>query len=180
MEKINELDKKIDLILTVGQILNENGATNDKIVRVLNRIAIFMKIPRENLSLHITKQIIFLEIFDGEKSFVSFRKCKKSAIDFEIIYSITKISWQILKKSLTLDELKKIFEDLSSKQKIYSHWQIIFAVGIACGGFCCLFGGNFFEIICTSISAMAGKFAQIKLLRHKVNEFLAIEFAACR
>ena len=73
LEKITELDKKIDLILTAGQILNENGATNDKIIRVLNRIAIFMKIPSENISLHITKQIIFLEIFDGEKSVVSFR-----------------------------------------------------------------------------------------------------------
>ncbi|MBR5912868.1 MAG: threonine/serine exporter family protein [Selenomonadaceae bacterium] len=178
MEKITELDKKMELILTAGQILNENGATNDKIIRVLNRIAMFMKIPTENISLHITKQIIFLEVFDGEKSVVSFRKCNKMAIDFEVISSITKISWQILKESVTLDGLKKIFGDINSKPKNYSHWQIIFAVGIACGGFCCLFGGNFIEIICTIISAMAGKFCQIKLLNHKVNEFLAIEIAA--
>ena len=178
MEKITELDKKIDLILTAGQILNENGATNDKIIRVLNRIAIFMKIPIENISLHIIRQIIFLEIFDGEKKVVSFRKCNKTAVDFNIIYSITKISWQILKKSVSLDELKKFFDDINSKPKIYSHLQIILAVGIACGGFCCLFGGNFLEIICTSISAMAGKFFQIKLLKYKMNEFLAIDLAA--
>lgn len=178
MEKITELDKKMELILTAGQILNENGATSDKIIRVLNRIAIFMKIPTENISLHIMKQIIFLEIFDGEKSVVSFRKCKKMGIDFDVIYSITKISWQILKESVNLNELKKFFDDINSKQKNYSHWQIILAVGIACGGFCCLFGGNFTEIIFTAISAMAGKFAQIKLLKRKVNEFLAIEMAA--
>jgi len=100
------------------------------------------------------------------------------AIDFFAIYSITKISWQILKESITFDELKNFFEEINSKPKIYSHWQIIFAVGIACGGFCCLFGGNFLEIICTALAAMAGKFFQIKLLKHKVNEFLAIEFAA--
>ena len=178
LEKITEPDKKIDLILTAGQILNENGATNDKIIRVLNRIAIFMKIPQKNISLHITKQIIFLEIFDGEKSVVSFRKCNKMAVDFFVIYSITKISWQILKNSFTFDELKKFFENISAKPKIYSHWQIILAVGIACGGFCCLFGGNCTEIICTVLAAMAGKFTQVKLLKHKVNEFLAIEFAA--
>jgi len=178
LEKITELDKKMELLLTAGQILNENGATNDKIIRVLNRIAIFMKIPKENISLNITKQIIFLEIFDGEKSVVSFRKCNKMAVDFYLIYSITKISWQILKKSLTLDELKKFFDDMNAKPKIYPHWQIILAVGIACGGFCCLFGGNFTEIICTAFAAMVGKFTQIKLLKHKVNEFLAIDFAA--
>lgn len=74
--------------------------------------------------------------------------------------------------------MKKFFEEINSRPKIYSHWQIILAVGIACGGFCCLFGGNFFEIICTVISTMAGKFAQIKLLKYKVNEFLAIDLAA--
>lgn len=45
LEKIYELDKKIDLILSAGKLLIENGATNDKTIRVLNRIAIFMKIP---------------------------------------------------------------------------------------------------------------------------------------
>ena len=178
MEKITELDKKMDLILSAGKILIENGATNDKTIRVLNRIAIFMKIPTENVNLHILRQIIFLEIFDGEKNILSFRKCNKTAVDFNIIYLITKISWQILKKSVSLDELKKILEEIESRPKIYSHWQIILAVGIACGGFCCLFGGNFFEIICTAISTMAGKFTQIKLLKYKVNEFLAITFAA--
>lgn len=178
MKKIAEIDKKIDLILTAGQLLIENGATNDKTIRVLSRIAIFMKIPKENISLHIMRQIIFLEIFDGEKNLLSFRKCTKTAVDFFVIYSLTEISWKILKESVSLDELKNFFEELNSKPKIYSHWQIILAVGIACGGFCCLFGGNFLEIICTAFSTMAGKFAQIKLLKHKVNEFLAISFAA--
>ncbi len=95
MENITQLDKKIDLILSAGKLLIENGATNDKTIRVLNRIAIFMKIPAENVSLHILRQIIFLEIFDGEKNVLSFRKCNKTAVDFNVIYSMTKISWQI-------------------------------------------------------------------------------------
>ena len=86
MKKIAEIDKKIDLILTAGQLLIENGATNDKTIRVLSRIAIFMKIPKENISLHIMRQIIFLEIFDGEKNLLSFRKCTKTAVDFFVIY----------------------------------------------------------------------------------------------
>ena len=59
LEKITEIEKKMELILTVGQILNENGAMHNKIIRVLNRIAIFMKIPTENIRLNITKQSIF-------------------------------------------------------------------------------------------------------------------------
>lgn len=177
-DKDSNLNQKMELILTAGQLLTENGASNDKTIRVLNRVATFMEIPKENVSLYIMRQIIFLEIFDGEKKVVSFRKCNKTAVDFYVIYSLTKISWQILRESVSLNELKKFLDEIAAQPKIYPHWQIILAVGIACGGFCCLFGGDFIEIICTAISAMAGKFAQIKLLKHKVNEFLAINLAA--
>lgn len=177
-EKITDINKKMELILTVSQLLIENGASNDKVIRVINRIAIFMKIPKENFELQIMKQIIFLEVFDGEKSVFAFRKCNKTAVDFYMIYSLTKISWQILKESITLEELKKILEYISAKPKIYSHLKIILAVGCACGGFCCLFGGNIYEIICTVVCAMTGKFCQIELLKHKVNEYFAITFAS--
>ena len=178
MQKDSNLDQKIELLLTAGQLLTENGATNDKTIRVLNRIAAFMEIPEKNVRLQIMHQHIFLEIFDGEKSVFAFRKCPKIGVDFQIIYSITKISWQIFKKSVTLEELKKILEDIAAQPKIYSHGKIIFAVGCACGGFCCLFGGTVFEIFYTAICAMIGKFFQIKLLEYKVNEFLSIAFAA--
>lgn len=178
LEKTAELNEKTELLLNVGKILIENGATNDKTIRILNRFADFMKISEKNLSIQINQQIIFLKLFDGEKNILSFTKCNKTAVDFCIIDSITKISRQIKKNSLSLTDLKNFLRDIEEKPKIYSHWQIIFAVGLACGGFCCLFGGDFLEIICTIISAMAGKFAQIKLSQKKVNEFLTITFAA--
>ena len=114
MQKDSNLDQKIELLLTAGQLLTENGATNDKTIRVLNRIAAFMEIPEKNVRLQIMHQHIFLEIFDGEKSVFAFRKCPKTGVDFQIIYSITKMSCQIFKKSVTLDELKKFLEDIAS------------------------------------------------------------------
>jgi uncharacterized membrane protein YjjP (DUF1212 family) len=177
-KKITDINTKMELILTFGQLLIENGSSNDKVIRVINRIARFMKIPKENFELQIMKQIIFLEVFDGEKYLFAFRKCRKTVVDFYIIYSLTKISWQLLKESVTLEELKSILEYISAKPKIYSQWKIILAVGCACGAFCCLFGGDIYEMIGTAFCAMSGKFIQIKLLKHKVNEYFSIMFAA--
>ena len=47
LEKINELDEKIELLLNIGRILIENGAMNDKTIRILNRFADFMKISEK-------------------------------------------------------------------------------------------------------------------------------------
>ena len=173
----NAIEKKIELILTVGQVLVESGAANDKITRVIERVATFMDIPEKDYSLHIMKQIIFLEVTHDKKILCSFRKCG-TGIDFEKIYAITKLTWQILKESVSLKEFESKLKKIATQPKNYSHGQIIFAVGAACGGFCYLFGGNIFEAMYTALCAMAGKFCQITLLGRKVNEFISIAFAA--
>ena len=53
LQEDSTFNQKMELLLTAGQLLKENGATNDKTIRILNRIAIFMKIPKENISLHM-------------------------------------------------------------------------------------------------------------------------------
>ena len=53
MQKDSNINQKIELLLTAGQLLTENGATNDKTTRVLNRIAAFMEIP-ENLRSYVS------------------------------------------------------------------------------------------------------------------------------
>ena len=72
-----DLKQKMEIILNVGKILAENGATTDRIIRNSKRLAAFMKIPEENFNLQVTPSAIFLNIFDGEKSNISFKNKNK-------------------------------------------------------------------------------------------------------
>ena len=47
-----DIKKKMALILSVGQILAENGAATDKIISNTKRVATLMKIPEENFNIY--------------------------------------------------------------------------------------------------------------------------------
>lgn len=63
-------------------------------------------------------------------------------------------------------------------RKIYTQLLTYLAPGIACGGFCILFGGDFLAAIYAAICAAIGKFLQIKFLKFGINPFVTLACAA--
>ena len=52
-EAFAEIGQKAELLLSVGQLLMENGADTGQIVRDMKRVAAYMGIPAEKFHLHI-------------------------------------------------------------------------------------------------------------------------------
>ena len=173
-----DINQKMELILTVGQILAENGATTDRIIRNSQRVAAFMQIPEENFHLQVMPSILFLHVYDGEKTHFSFRSCEKHGVDMNIIATISQFSWHALKKKYSAEKFQEILNGIIERKKIYTQLLTYLAPGIACGAFCILFGGDFLAAIYTAICAAIGKFLQIKLLKFGINSFVTITFAA--
>ena len=173
-----DLKEKMEFILTVGQILAENGATTDRIIRNSKRLAAFMKIPEENFNLQVTPSAIFLNIFDGEKSNISFRNCTKHAVDLNLITSISNFTWNALKENYSPEKFQEVLNSIINRKKNYSQIQNILATGIFCGGFCFLFGGDIFAAFYAAICAALAKFFQLKFLKLGVNHFITIAIAA--
>ena len=177
MHNLN-LKQKMEIILTVGKILAENGATTDRIIRNSKRLAAFMKIPEENFNLQITPSAIFFNIFDGEKSNISFKNCEKHAIDMNLITSISNFTWNALKENYSQKQFQESLNEIINRKKNYSQTQNILATGIFCGGFCFLFGGDIFSAFYAAICSSFAKFFQLKLLKFGVNNFITIAIAA--
>ena len=173
-----DLKQKMEIILTVSKILAENGATTDRIIRNAKRLAAFMKIPEENFNLQVTPSAIFLNIFDDEKSNISFKNCEKHAIDLNLITSISNFTWNALKENYSPEKFQEILNEIINRKKNYSQTQNILATGIFCGGFCFLFGGDIFAAIYAAICSALAKFFQLKFLKLGVNNFVAISIAA--
>ena len=173
-----DLKQKMEIILNVGKILAENGATTDRIIRNSKRLAAFMKIPEENFNLHVTPSAIFLNIFDGEKSNSSFKNLEKHAVDLDLITAISNFTWNALKENYLQEQFQEILNEIINRKKNYSQTQNILATGIFCGGFCFLFGGDIFAAFYAAICAASAKFFQLKFLKLGVNHFITIAIAA--
>lgn len=172
------INQKMELILTFGQILAENGATTDKIIRNSQRIATLFNIPEKNFHMQVMPSILFLNISDGVQSHTEFRNCTKHAINMDIVISISHFTWRALKENYSLYKVRESLENIIAKKKNYSAAQTILATGAACGGFCFLFGGDILAVFYTMICAMLGKTLQLKLLKFGINEFFVITSVA--
>lgn len=173
-----EISKKIELILTAGQLLVEHGASTAQVIRDMKRAAAFMGIPENKFNLHIMYTTLLLNISDGLQSYTSFRKCLKHGVDMRIISAVSKLTWRALREHYTLEEFEGNLREISTRPRYYVLWQNLLATGATCGAFCVLFGCDFTAAIYTGICAMIGKFVQIKFIHAGINEYVAIAAAA--
>ena len=177
-EAFAEIGQKAELILTVGQLLMENGADTAQIVRDMKRVAAYMGIPAEKFHLHIMYTTLMLNISDEHHSHTSFRKCPKHAVNMKIISAVSKLTWRAMRDHYTLDEFKGELEAVGKRPR-YPHWLSICAAGTGCGAFCTLFGCDFNAAIYTAIAAIIGKIVQMQCAeRFGINPYVSMTFAA--
>ena len=177
-ETFAEIGPKVELILSVGQLLLENGATADRVVRDTKRVAAFMGIPAEKFHLHIMYTTLMLNVSDEHHSHTSFRKCMKHGVDMRIISAVSKLTWRALREHYTLEEFKGDLKKVAERPRYYVLWQNLLATGVACGAFCVLFGCDCRAAVYTAVCAMLGKFVQIRCGHAGINEYVGISFAA--
>ena len=170
-EAFAEIGQKAELILTVGQLLMENGADTAQIVRDMKRVAAYMGIPAEKFHLHIMYTTLMLNISDEHHSHTSFRKCVKHAVNMKIISAVSRLTWRALRDHYTLDEFKGELEAVGKRPR-YPALVSICAAGSGCGAFCTLFG-------CDFNAAIIGKIVQMQCAeRFGINPYVSMTFAA--
>lgn len=173
-----EIGQKAELILTVGQLLMENGADTPQIVRDMKRVAAYMGIEAEKFHLHIMYTTLMLNISDEHHSHTSFRKCPKHAVNMRIVSAVSKLTWRAMKEHYTLDEFKGELAAVAKRPR-YPHWVSVLAAGSGCGAFCTLFGCDINAAIYTAVSAIIGKVVQMQCAeRFGVNPYVSMTFGA--
>ena len=177
-EAFAEIGQKAELILTVGQLLMENGADTPQIVRDMKRVAAYMGISADKFHLHIMYTTLMLNISDEHHSHTSFRKCPKHAVNMKIISAVSKLTWRALREHYTLDEFKGELDAVANRPR-YPHWLSVCAAGTGCGAFCTLFGCDFNAAIYTAVAAIIAKIVQMQCAeRFGVNPYISMTFAA--
>ena len=79
------LNRKMKILLDIGQTLMENGADCARIIRDMRRAAVQLRIPAEQIQSHVTYTTLMLCVSDGERSFTQFRKCMKHGGNLSVI-----------------------------------------------------------------------------------------------
>lgn len=173
-----EIGKKLLLILKTGQILMESAADTNRITRTMKRVAAFMGIYAETLHIHITYTTIMVNISDGNHSITKFQKCIKHGVDMTKISAISKLSWRAIEKDYTLDAYEEELNKIMIEKKQYTSTFIAIGAGLACGGFCKLFGGDWLAFFYTACCASLGFKLRLYCNKLAINPYASIAIAS--
>lgn len=174
------IGRKTNILLKVGQLLMENAADTNRIVRTMRRVGVYMGIPEDRLHIHIMFTTLMVNISDkkGDKSITKFQKCYKHGIDMTVISAMSKLSWRILEEKYTLDKIETSLDFIALRQRFYKRPLVIVGAGVACGGFNLLFGCDWPAFLYTALCAMAGFMVRTECNKLNFNSYASIAISA--
>jgi len=150
------LRRKLDLLLRTGKILVESSADTSRIMRNMKRTAAYLGFPEEDLHIHITYNMLMVNLSDGTHSFSKFQRCDKHGIEMLAISDVSKLSWSAIREDYSLDRYEEELNKIARRKRSYTPWQVAICAGLACGGFCVQFGCDWTAFFYASIAAAIG------------------------
>lgn len=172
------IEKKMNLILRVGQVLMESGADTNRIVRNMQRAGVFLEIPKNKLHIHITFTTIMVNIEAGDKSITNFKKCYKHGVDMTAISGINKLTWWAIEHNYSINKFERNLRFICLRRRNYKKSIVMVSAGLACGGFSLLFGGDMLAFLYTSICAILGYWVRTKCNKLNFNTYASIAISA--
>ncbi len=172
------LGKKLDLLLRTGQLLIQSLADSNRIDRNLRRVAIFMGIPMDKFHMHISYTTLMININEGSRSITKFQKCTTHGVNMSALSEISTLSWNALEKNYTLEQYEEELEAIASRKRNYPRWLVVLGIGLACAGFCKLFGCDWPAFLITTIASSAAIYARQEMHHRNFNLYVTIALSA--
>ena len=165
------LNRKMKILLDIGQTLMENGADCARIIRDMRRAAVQLRIPAEQIQSHVTYTTLMLCVSDGERSFTQFRKCMKHGVNLSVIAAVSKLTWRILRGNTSITPIERAINRIRERPLCYPDWGIALGAAVGSGGSCKLFGGSWLEALIAMIAALMGFIAHRMSTRYAFNPY---------
>ncbi|MFI3331518.1 MAG: threonine/serine exporter family protein [Rikenellaceae bacterium] len=170
--------RKLDLLLRTGKLLMESAADTNRIERNMLRVASFLEIPEDKLHLDIRWKILIVNVSDDTYSFSKFQKCEHHGINMSTLLDISNLSFRAIKQKYTLDEYERELEIIANKPRNFNNYLVALGAGLACGGFCKLFGCDWIAFLFTAIAAFVGFRLRTILHDKDFNVYMSVTCAA--
>lgn len=162
----DDLREAIDLALWAGQLLMQAGAETALVESSVHRIG--TGLGCDWLDVFVSPNAITITASSGGEFRTKTRRIVPQAVNMTIVYKIAHIEERLkLTGGMSRESLRADLDYISRQPRAYPAWVTALMVGLACGAFSQLFGGDAAAFGITWIAASAAMVARQQLaLRH--------------
>lgn len=166
----NEINKLMELSLTTGKYMLENGAetyrVEDTMIRICNS-----RNNIKNVDSFVTQTGIFITLEYDNQVFSNFRRVKSIEINLNKIHEINEFSRTFVNNHISIEDGIKTVEKINNK-KGYSDITKIISASSAAAFFCLLFGGNLKDFISSFLLSIIVVKVLLQILKYEFTFFL--------
>lgn len=175
------IKEKLELLLDIGEVMMESGGDSRRIVRDMLRTGAYLGLHWKHINVHITYTTIMVNYDDESQSCTIFRKCRNHGVNLSAIAAVRRVIWRAIEQQYTIGVFKKELDAilLRCRGRYYSPIATAIAAGIACGGFCKLFGCDWVAFVYTAIAACIGFLSRRWCNSFEINSYVSTAVAAC-
>lgn len=157
-------------IIKAAVIMSEYGAESILIEQTAQRLG--KALGANSVELSLIPSAIVLTTLYNEQSVTTTRRVHHKPINMSIVCEIQKIVLKMEKNDYDVNYLYTILKNI--EPNYYNRWLVVFMVGLACGSFAYLQGGDFFSIGITFIASSVAMITRQEL--SKIRFVMIINF----
>lgn len=171
-----ELRDVIDLALWAGQLVMQYGAETQRVEEAVQRFGIGLGC--DHVDVLVSPNVIIATTHSGPEFRTKMRRVARYTVDMSLIAAISHLSHQVWRGELNRFQVRAELERISHAQPHYNRWLIVLLVGLACGAFSRLFGGDWAAFLMTFVAAALAMFIRQELHRRHFNPLLITALTA--
>ncbi|QLG88943.1 threonine/serine exporter family protein [Chitinibacter bivalviorum] len=163
------LDEILALSLQAGLLMHQSGAGTHRTSMAMQRIAKALGAARVDIMISSTNIGATVERANelGNETLTAFRKAPHMGANFSSLTAVRHWLHQLEHGEIDAKIAKRQLDEIAGRATHYPRWLITILVGISCGAFAALFGGDIPAIIFTTIGAACGMAVRFfMVLRH--------------
>ncbi len=172
------IHRKLDILLTVGELLMECGADTARITEEILKSATFLGIPSNYLNIHISYTTLMINLRHNETSITVFRKTPTHIPNMAMVSAVSVLTWRALERQYSLTTYERLLHSLPQTVSKYPDWVKGIASALACSGLALLFGGTIISSLLTFCCAIIGYFTRSYCIRLGFNSYVGIALGA--
>ncbi len=166
------LPEVLDLALAAGLLMHQSGGDTSRTSATIRRVSLALGAVRADTVISSINIGVTVEKHGIRET--AFRKAPHMGANFTMLTGVDRVVVALEQGDIDAMQAREQLENIACRRTFYPRWLIAALVGISCGSFAALFGGDPTAIACTMAGSGIGM--ALRLFLHR-RHYVAFMFA---
>ena len=160
----------LDLALLAGLLVHQSGGDTARTSATIRNMALALGATRADTV--VSSLNIGVTVERDNLRETAFRKAPHMGANFTMLTAVADVVEALQQGSMDAHAAREQLDHITQQPHFYPRWLIAMLVGISCGGFAAMFGGDMPGILCTTIGSGVGMALRLFLHRRHYVPFM--------